>query len=74
MPHMQWKEAYSLKNTVLDTQHKRLFKILNVLYEDFIEGVTDLAYETALDNILAFTKYHFHTEELVMYKIKHPHS
>ena len=74
MPLIQWKEAYSLKNAVLDTQHKKLFKIVNNLYEDFMHGITDLAYESALDNILAFTRYHFQTEEHIMHKIKHPHS
>jgi hemerythrin-like metal-binding protein len=74
MPLVQWKESYSLKNAALDTQHKKLFKILNKLYEEFMGGITDLAYETALDNIIAFTKYHFQTEEHVMHKIKHPHS
>ena len=71
MPLIQWKETYSLKNMVLDTQHKKLFKIVNKLYDDFMHGITELAYETALDNLLAFTRYHFHTEELVIYKSKH---
>lgn len=39
-----------------------------------MHGITDLAYESALDNIIAFTKYHFQTEEQIMHKIKHPHS
>ena len=72
MPLLQWKESYSLKNAVLDTQHKKLFAIVNKLYHDNMDGITEQAYETALDNLIAFTKYHFQTEEQFLHKIKHP--
>ena len=71
MPIVQWKESYSLNNLTLDNQHKKFLCILNRLYDDFMEGVNELAYENAVDNLVAYTDYHFQTEESIMCKIMH---
>ncbi len=72
MPLVQWNESYSLKNAVLDTQHKKLFGILNRLYDDAMDNVNESAYETAVGRLLFYTNYHFDTEEQIMGKCNHP--
>ena len=74
MPIVEWKESYSLKNEALDKQHKKLLGILNRLYDDFMEGVNDSAYETTIDKLLAYADYHFKTEEQLMDKMRHAHT
>ena len=71
MPIVQWKDSFSVKNTAIDKQHQKLLKIINNLYDDFMDGVNDSAYEAAIEKLLAYTEYHFQTEELLMDKARH---
>ncbi len=72
MPIVQWKDAYSVKNLAIDSQHKKLLKILNRLYDDFMDDVNnDSGHEAAIDKLLAYSEYHFQTEEQLMDKARH---
>jgi hemerythrin len=66
MPHFTWSDKYSIGNGEIDSQHKKLFNIINRLksisYEYYdIESVQPLVAELA-----NYTRYHFATQEKYM--------
>ena len=69
MPLFTWSNAYSLDNTEIDNQHKKLFEILNRLF-DICVGKNDLdTVETVMDDLESYTDYHFKFEEQHMHDV-----
>ncbi|MCE5284500.1 MAG: bacteriohemerythrin [Pelosinus sp.] len=67
-----WKEEYSVGITEIDEQHKQLFDIVNRTQElmdnEFIVDKYDKIVEI-IDELKAYTHYHFKAEEDYMLKI-----
>jgi hemerythrin-like metal-binding protein len=63
MPLFTWSDKYSIGNDEIDNQHKKLFDILNKLF-DICVGKNDVdTLEAALDDLVSYTDYHFKFEE-----------
>ncbi|MGL1890561.1 MAG: hypothetical protein OCD02_02995 [Spirochaetaceae bacterium] len=59
---MEWDDKYSIGIKEIDDQHKQLFKFIKKYKER----------EKLLKLLLNYARYHFHSEELFMEKIKYP--
>lgn len=59
-----WDDSYSCDLVEVDYQHKKLINIINNCAVCYKEGGFD--YKTAIHELIAYTKEHFETEELIM--------
>lgn len=63
MPLFKWKDSYSVGVEELDLHHKKLFGILNTLYEGSLVPDGNLDIADKIDALIAYTEYHFAAEE-----------
>jgi hemerythrin-like metal-binding protein len=63
MDFIIWKDQYSVGIDKIDDQHKKLIKILNELYELFMEKTAEQNLIKILDQLMDYTHYHFLNEE-----------
>lgn len=63
MAFMDWEEKYSVKNTLLDTQHKKLVGFINQLHDAMKRGKGKDEVGSILNSLASYTKSHFATEE-----------
>ncbi|HWQ66923.1 MAG TPA: bacteriohemerythrin [Methanospirillum sp.] len=68
---MKWSDDLSLTINEIDSQHQRLIELINILHEAMLskqgkEGVAQI-----IDELAAYTVYHFKTEEDYMQKFKY---
>jgi hemerythrin len=66
MPLFTWYDRYSVINNEIDSQHKTLFDIFNRLYDICIGNDETYSFESVLDELAAYSDYHFKTEECYM--------
>ncbi len=66
MPFISWSDSFSVYNNFVDEQHKRLIKLVNLLYGLREQGKPMAEQVGALDELIAYTKNHFNTEEVLM--------
>ena len=71
MPLITWKDEYSVNNEELDGHHKQLIFILNTLYDECLKADNDDCVGSRLDELLAYTEYHFKAEEQYMRRIQY---
>jgi len=66
MPLFAWKDNYSVGVEEIDRHHKKLFEIVNSLYEGCLVpgGILDVA--GRIDELMAYAEYHFAAEEELM--------
>jgi hemerythrin len=63
MPLFTWLDEYSIGNAEIDNQHKKLFDILNRLF-DICVGKNEIeTTEEVMDDLVSYTDYHFKFEE-----------
>ncbi len=72
MALFNWSDQYSVGIPSMDTQHQRLFEILNELHSAMKTGKATQAISTALDELIDYTRYHFREEEALMEQIHYP--
>lgn len=60
---IQWHNSYSVFVKVLDNQHKRLFEILNELYDDYMQNTHQKNIGSIITQLLEHASLHFATEE-----------
>lgn len=58
-----WNEKYNTGIKEIDDQHKKLVKILNDLYESFVDRTTIERLKEVVKEMTAYTEYHFGVEE-----------
>jgi hemerythrin-like metal-binding protein/PAS domain S-box-containing protein len=58
-----WSKKYELNLSVIDSQHKRLIKLINTLYISFKKGQTTEELQNYLKELIDYTNYHFGIEE-----------
>ena len=67
-----WSEKYSVKNNLIDSQHKKLILLVNQLHTAMKEGKGRDALQTVLDELVSYTQEHFKDEEAMMVRGKFP--
>lgn len=71
---ISWTAVYSVGYEVIDNQHQRLVEIINDLYNAFSRSAANDEIEPILKRMLAYTEYHFQTEEKCFAKYKYVES
>lgn len=69
---MTWKSLYSIGHELVDGHHKKLFDLVNSLYDQLLTGGGREAVDRALKELVDYTVYHFKAEEEVMREAKYP--
>jgi hemerythrin-like metal-binding protein len=72
MPLIEWSEEYSVHISSIDSQHRKLFQMLNDLYEAMRSGKGNSAAPAVLRGLIAYTKEHFAEEERLMKSSNYP--
>lgn len=69
-----WNEKWSIGIEEIDSQHKKLFDLLNSYHKSLVtskEGTTvNDAVKSTIDNLIDYTIYHFREEEKLMNSIQ----
>jgi len=60
---IEWEESYSVGVKIIDNQHKKFFDIINNLISVLGRRVTEGDIKEIIDGLIAYTEYHFATEE-----------
>jgi hemerythrin len=71
MPLLNWYNRYSVNNAELDNHHKSLFGIFNRLYDICMTNDEVDSFESAVDELVSYSEYHFKAEEQYMRDIKY---
>jgi hemerythrin len=73
MPLIIWEDAiFSVQNSAIDSQHKRLVAMINTLGEAMTSRRGYEIANTVLNQTLDYANYHFQTEEDLMDKFSFP--
>ena len=72
MAFMNWSDAYSIGVPVFDEEHKRLFKMINDLYETVDAGSEDVALWNIVCELVDYTATHLLHEELYFFECNYP--
>ena len=69
---LEWDDKYSVKNYLIDEQHKKLFELTNMA-DNMIGKQTDPAeIKKILAALFEYMRTHFHDEEVYMENIQYP--
>jgi len=71
MEHFTWSNKYSVVNEELDTHHKNLFDVFNKLYDSCLNK-NEIKPGTIIEELVAYSNYHFQAEERYMESIQYP--
>ena len=63
MAFIEWSEKLSIGIKVIDDQHKKLIEQINILHSAMREGKAKEVVGAILEELRAYTKYHFSNEE-----------
>ena len=66
MALMVWKEEFSVEVSQIDQQHKHLVGLLNGLHEVMSRGGDAAEVAALLQDLVAYTRFHFDFEEKLM--------
>jgi hemerythrin len=72
MPLLQWNPSISVLNAEMDSEHKKLVDILNMLYDAMKGGRGKEVLERVFSELIDYTKFHFSDEEKLMEKCSFP--
>lgn len=72
MDFIPWEEKYSVGNPNIDRQHQKLVKLVNTLHEALRNGKGIEYTGSVLNDLAAYTKYHFSSEEGYMEHVNYP--
>jgi len=72
MAFLNWDNAFSVGNSIVDNQHKRLFQLINELHEAMKVGKSKEIMSKIIDDLTNYTIIHFGLEENLMMKNKYP--
>jgi len=61
-----WSDKYLVGNVEMDNHHKTLFNILNRLYESSLITDSSNSFDTILEELISYSKYHLIAEEQYM--------
>lgn len=66
MSYFTWDSSYSVQVQRFDTEHQRLFQIVNQLYDGMKSGRGKDVLQGVLQELVRYTQQHFSEEETVM--------
>jgi hemerythrin-like metal-binding protein len=66
MANFTWTTQYSVKVNELDNQHKKLFDLINQLYDALNQGKGKEIVGPILDGLISYIRSHFSTEEKIL--------
>lgn len=72
MALITWEETYSVNIREIDDQHKKLFNLINILYDAMREGRDNDVLGRVLSELIDYTVYHFDAEERLFQKHGYP--
>jgi hemerythrin len=72
MPLMEWTGELGVNVKEIDEQHKKLIGLINKLHDAMLAGQGKQALEGTLQELAAYTVYHFGVEEKYMQQFKYP--
>jgi len=74
MAFIQWNDRLKLNITICDEQHKKLIEIINSLHETYKSAKDKDVTSKTIEDLMAYTQYHFKTEEDLFDKYNYPYS
>ncbi|MCF8259442.1 MAG: bacteriohemerythrin [Melioribacteraceae bacterium] len=74
MALVDWKQVYEVNIQEIDSQHKKLVKLINELHEAMMMGKAKEAMSKILSDVVDYTVYHFGTEEKYFDQYDYPES
>lgn len=72
MAFFTWNNSYSVSVDDFDRQHKRLFEMINGLYDAMIQGNGNEALSGSLSGLRGYAATHFGNEEKELKRIGYP--
>jgi hemerythrin-like metal-binding protein len=72
MALINWNETYSVKIKEIDTQHKKLVDLINLLHDSMKGGKGREQVEPILTELVNYTAYHFSFEEKLFGQHNYP--
>lgn len=72
MSLVKWNTNYSVEHTAMDSQHQRLFDLINKLHEAMGQGKGRETLPEIFESMLQYTKVHFTAEEALLKKHNYP--
>ncbi len=69
---MHWDEKFSVKIGEIDSQHKKLFALINDLFDAMSAARGKDVLGTVLSELIEYTVYHFGTEERIFQQYGYP--
>jgi len=69
---MNWDEKFSVNIGEIDSQHKKLFALINELFDGMRAGRGKDILGAVLSDLIAYTVYHFNTEERIFQQYGYP--
>jgi len=67
-----WSDELSVGNAFIDADHKKLVDMVNKFHDAMSQGKGGAVVGIVLDNLIVYTREHFHREEVAMEKIGYP--
>jgi hemerythrin len=67
-----WNESYSVRVRQFDSQHQKLFEIVNTLADSMRAGKGEDAIRDVVGKLAAYTRTHFLQEEVLMEQTGYP--
>ena len=72
MDIIKWEDRFSVGNSAIDAQHKRLFDILNSIAQNVHTSVQSDSITHLLNQLSSYASYHFTFEQKNMQEIGYP--
>ena len=69
---IQWNAGFEVGYGLIDSQHRRLVEILNVVMDGLKKPTGDTATQTALKGLVDYTRTHFSAEDKLMVEHNYP--
>jgi|WetSurMetagenome_2_1015567.scaffolds.fasta_scaffold1481035_1 hemerythrin len=72
MPLINWTDNMSVGVARIDKEHQKLIEIINLLHSEMSAGKSNQVMGKILDQLIAYTKSHFATEETLFRTYSYP--
>jgi len=69
---INWSEKYSVGDPGMDTDHKKLVRMINDMHAALREKRGNDVVQKLLDKLKQYVQYHFNSEEVLLAKLKYP--
>jgi hemerythrin-like metal-binding protein len=67
-----WEDEYAVGHSELDAHHRRMFEIINALYEAATTGIAEEQIRQTFLDMHQYTQIHFRAEENVLSAVRYP--